>query len=92
MGKNTSISLGDHFESFIEYTVQQGRFSNASEVVRAGLRLLEEEEARIKALKTEVKKGLKSGRAVKFNSKKHLTDLKHKRKNGKTPLHTASHK
>ncbi|MEG0852006.1 MAG: type II toxin-antitoxin system ParD family antitoxin, partial [Flavobacterium sp.] len=44
MGKNTSISLGNHFENFIENSLSEGRFKNASEVVRAGLRLLEEEE------------------------------------------------
>ena len=46
MGRNTSISLGNHFESFIEHTINDGRFTNASEVIRAGLRLLEEEENR----------------------------------------------
>ena len=56
MGKNTSISLGNHFESFIETTVSKGRFSNASEVVRAGLRLLEEEENRIQLLRKSIKK------------------------------------
>jgi antitoxin ParD1/3/4 len=40
MGRNTSISLGDHFEGFIEHCIKDGRFSNASEVIRAGLRLL----------------------------------------------------
>ena len=50
MGRNTSISLGDRFESFVESTVSNGRFNNASEVVPAGLRLLEEEENRIPSL------------------------------------------
>jgi antitoxin ParD1/3/4 len=81
MGKNTSISLGDHFESFIEDSVNQGRFNNASEVVRAGLRLLEDEEERINNLKQAVKEGLASGTAENFDPKKHLMSLKKKRKN-----------
>jgi len=80
MGRNTSISLGDHFENFIEHSINDGRFNNASEVVRAGLRLLEDEENRIIALRKEIKKGLKSGRAVDFDPKKHLAFLKAKRK------------
>lgn len=44
MGRNTSISLGSHFEEFIEKSIETGRFNNASEMVRAGLRLLEDEE------------------------------------------------
>lgn len=76
MGRNTSISLGEHFESFIESTVSKGRFSNASEVVRAGLRLLEEEENRITLLRNAIHEGLESGRAVDFNPKKHLETLK----------------
>ena len=55
MGRNTSISLGDHFESFIDKKVSTGRFQNASEVIRAGLRLLEEEEAKVSALKKAIK-------------------------------------
>lgn len=82
MGKNTSISLGNHFESFIESTVSNGRFSNASEVVRAGLRLLEEEENRIIALRNAIREGIDSGRAVDFDSKKHLEILKSKKRNG----------
>jgi antitoxin ParD1/3/4 len=80
MGRNTSISLGNHFESFIEYSISAGRFSNASEVVRAGLRLLEEEENRIAALRSAINEGLESGRATAFNPKEHLASLKAKRK------------
>jgi antitoxin ParD1/3/4 len=80
MGRNTSISLGSHFETFIEHSISDGRFSNASEVVRAGLRLLEEEENRVIALRKEINEGLKSGRAIDFDTKKHLAFLKAKKK------------
>jgi antitoxin ParD1/3/4 len=83
MGRNTSISLGDHFESFIESSVSKGRFSNASEVVRAGLRLLEEEESRIIILRNAIREGIESGRGVGFDSKKHLETLKSRKNNGK---------
>ena len=83
MGRNTSISLGDHFESFIDNRVSTGRFKNASEVVRAGLRLLEEEENKIIALKKAIDEGIKSGVVKNFNAEKHLAKLKSaKRKNG----------
>jgi antitoxin ParD1/3/4 len=80
MGRNTSISLGNHFESFIETTVSNGRFSNASEVVRAGLRLLEEEENRIIILQNAIREGIESGRSVDFDPKKHVESLKSRRK------------
>lgn len=80
MGRNTSISLGDHFESFIEHSITDGRFNNASEVVRAGLRLLEEEENRVITLRKAINAGLKSGRAGNFDPQKHLASLKTKRK------------
>ena len=75
MGRNTSISLGPHFESFIESTVSKGRFSYASEVVRAGLRLLEEENI-ITVLRNAIREGIESGRAENFDPKKHLKTLK----------------
>lgn len=80
MGRNTSISLGDHFENFIEHSINDGRFNNASEVIRAGLRLLEEEENRILSLRKAIKVGLNSGRASNFNPKSHLASLKAKKK------------
>lgn len=82
MGRNTSISLGNHFESFIETTVSKGRFSNASEVVRAGLRLLEEEENRILVLRNAIQEGIQSGRATDFDPKKHLETLESRKNNG----------
>lgn len=83
MGKNTSVSLGNHFESFVDNRVTTGRFKNASEVIRAGLRLLEEEESKIEALKKAIDEGNESGIAKNFIAKKHLETLKaNKRKNG----------
>lgn len=82
MGRNTSISLGNHFESFIENSLSEGRYKNASEVVRAGLRLLEEEESKLIILKKAVEDGLYSGRAENFDPIKHLETLKAKKKNG----------
>ena len=76
MGRNTSISLGNHFESFIEHSVNDGRFNNASEVVRAGLRLLEDEENKMVALRKAINDGIESGRSVDFDAKKHLNVLK----------------
>jgi antitoxin ParD1/3/4 len=51
MNKNTSISLGDYFDQFVQGRITEGRFKNVSEVIRAGLRLLEEEESKVIALK-----------------------------------------
>jgi antitoxin ParD1/3/4 len=84
MGRNTSISLGDHFETFVDEKVSAGRFKNASEVIRAGLRLLEEEETKIAVLQKAMQEGIDSGLAKNFNADKHLAKLKSaRRKNGK---------
>ena len=80
MERNTSISLGDHFENFVDQSINNGRFNNASEVVRAGLRLLEDEENKMVALKKEISQGLESGRAADFDPKEHLANLKAKRR------------
>lgn len=80
MGKNTSISLGDYFEDFIHGMISSGRFQNASEVVRAGLRLLEEEETRHAALKEAIQDGIGSGIANDFDPEAHLKKLKAGRK------------
>ena len=80
MAKNTSISLGDHFETFVEKSVSKGRFQNASEVISAGLRMLEEEEDKILALRNAIQEGINSGIAKNFDPKKHLEFLKSKKK------------
>ncbi len=63
MAKNTSISLGDHFERFINEQIMQGRYGSASEVIRASLRLLEEQEQKFQALQQALIEGEKSGDA-----------------------------
>ncbi len=57
MGKNTSISIGDHFEKFIQNEISTGRYSSVSEVLRTALRLLESEEKKIKALRLALEEG-----------------------------------
>lgn len=81
MGRNTSVSLGNYFESFVENRVSEGRFKNASEVIRAGLRLLESEENKVIILKNAIKEGIESGIAENFNPKKHLESLKAEKRN-----------
>ncbi len=76
MNRNTSISLGDYFDNFIQGRISSGRFKNASEVVRAGLRLLEEEENKTLALREAIQEGIDSGIADDFDPKSHLKKLK----------------
>ena len=79
MNRNTSISLGNYFNKFVQNSLITGRYKNASEVIRAGLRLLEEEENKIIALKNAIQEGVESGIAVDFNPNKHLNELKAKK-------------
>ena len=72
MSKNTSVALGAHFTNFIEAQVQGGRYGTASDVVRAGLRLLEEHEAKVQALKEALKAGEESGEPRPFDSEEFL--------------------
>jgi antitoxin ParD1/3/4 len=81
MGRNTSVSLGDYFENFVDGRISQGRFKNTSEVIRAGLRLLEAEENKITALKNAINEGIESGIAENFDPKQHLKSLKSAKQN-----------
>lgn len=67
MSKNTSIALGDHFQNFVQQLVSRGRFGTTSEVIRAGLRLLEEQDARLAALQKAIQEGIDSGPAETFD-------------------------
>lgn len=80
--KTISVALGTYFENFIQSTIAQGRYNNASEVVRAGLRLLEEQESRIVALKSAIDEGLGNGVDTEFDPEQHLRTLKSQRHNG----------
>ncbi len=67
MARNTSVSLGDHFAGFIDAQVETGRYGSASDVVRAGLRLLEEHETRVKVLQDALVAGEQSGKPQPFD-------------------------
>ena len=82
MNKSTSISLGDYFDQFVQNRIKEGRFKNVSEVIRAGLRLLEEE-SKVITLQKAIQEGVDSGIAHEFDPKEHLEVLKtQKHKNG----------
>jgi antitoxin ParD1/3/4 len=67
MARNTSVLLGDHFAGFIDESIASGRYNSASDVIRAGLRLLEEHEARVEALREALIEGERSGSAIPFD-------------------------
>ncbi len=75
MGKNTSISLGSHFEDFIKDEVKSGRYSSVSEVIRSALRLLEHEEKKERELIKALEVGEESGFVDNFDPKQNLTKL-----------------
>lgn len=78
MSKNTSISLGNYFDQFVSSQVSSGRYKNVSEVIRAGLRLLEDEESKVIALREAIRKGKESGIVENFDPIQSLKDLKAK--------------
>lgn len=63
MAKNTSITLGEHFDGFITHQITTGRYGSASEVIRAGLRKLEDEERKLETLRALIREGKASGTA-----------------------------
>jgi antitoxin ParD1/3/4 len=78
MSKNTSITLGNYFDKFIKTQITDGRYRNVSEVVRAGLRLLEDEESKTIALREAIREGKSSGIVEEFDPKQNLKNLKAK--------------
>ena len=77
--KTTTVALGDHFDNFIQASVLGGRYNNASEVIRAGLRRLEEDERQLAALRAAIDEGDASGYIEDFDFDAHLEKLKAKR-------------
>lgn len=75
MAKNTSVTLGDHFEGIIDNGIKSGRYASVSEVIRAGLRLLEEEEKKIEALRMALEEGENSGFVTDFDPDVFLREL-----------------
>ncbi len=67
MGKNTSFSLNEHYSAFIEDEVASGRYRSASDVVRTALRLLEDRETRLRALRQALIAGEESGESTPFD-------------------------
>jgi antitoxin ParD1/3/4 len=75
MAKNTSILLGDHFDKFINSQLDSGRYSSASEVIKAALRMFEKEENKKNELIKELKVGEKSGLKDAFDQSDFLSNL-----------------
>lgn len=75
MARNTSVTLGEHFDAFVASKIAEGRFQSVSEAVRAGLRKLEEDETKLEALRAKLKAGEDSGIVEDFDKDKFLKAL-----------------
>ena len=80
MAKNTSISLGEHFENFINNEIESGRYASVSEVIRTALRLLENEERKLNDLRNALIAGEQSGFVEDFDPQAHLKSIHKKHK------------
>lgn len=78
--KNTSVTLGQHLNTFVSSQIEEGEYANTSEAVRAGLRLLEERATRLKELRLAVNKGLNSGIADDYSLSGLIDELDHEAK------------
>ena len=78
MKGTTSFALGDHFREFARRKVREGRYGSTSEVVRAGLRLLEAEEEKLEALRRAIEDGIASGPAAPFDLEEFLIEMRSK--------------
>ncbi|NEN24964.1 type II toxin-antitoxin system ParD family antitoxin [Cryomorpha ignava] len=78
MAKNTSIVLGNHFDSFIQSEIQSGRYNSISEVIRSGLRMFEDEKSKITAINKALEDGEESGEPRTFDNEKFKMKLRKK--------------
>ena len=78
MKKNTSISLGQHFDQFIKNEIESGKYKSASEVVREGLRMLEVKREREIVLKEAIEEGIKNGVSKDFDIESFIDELERK--------------
>ena len=75
MARNTSVTLGDHFDEFVSEKINAGRFHSVSEIVRAGLRKLEDDETKLELLRAKLKAGEESPLVENFDGKKFIAGL-----------------
>ncbi len=75
MPRNTSVTLGDHFDQFVAEILQQGRFQSVSEIVRAGLRKLEADETKLLALRTKLQAGEESPVVKDFDGEQFIASM-----------------
>ncbi|MBR4802869.1 MAG: type II toxin-antitoxin system ParD family antitoxin [Bacteroidales bacterium] len=80
MGRTVTVALGQYYEDFIKSSISAGRYNNASEVIRAALRRLEEDEARFKALRSALMEGETSADVEDFDFNSFMRGLKEERK------------
>jgi antitoxin ParD1/3/4 len=76
MSRTVTASIGPHYEEFIQNIILNGRYNNASEVIREGLRRLEEDERKIAYLRAAIQEGIDSGICEDFDPEEHLKQLK----------------
>jgi len=78
MPRNTSVTLGEHFDQFVSEKIAQGRFQSVSEVVRAGLRRLEEDEAKLEILRAKLEAGENSPIVEDFDEESFIKKMHNK--------------
>ncbi len=78
MPRNTSVTLGEHFDAFVNEKIAEGRFQSVSEAVRAGLRRLEEDERKLEALRARLQAGEDSPLVEDFSPQRFLAEMRGK--------------